>query len=80
MRLNVIDADFLPDWVKEKLLEQQKNKINNNFELVVQSQRHRTQLSNIDDALAGESKPDSRSLLFLVLARTPLSLKSRRGW
>mmetsp|Transcript_9877 Transcript_9877/g.13752 ORF Transcript_9877/g.13752 Transcript_9877/m.13752 type:complete len:218 (-) Transcript_9877:130-783(-) len=51
MRLDVLGADFLPDWVKEKLLEQEKNRINNDFELVVQSQRHRTQLSNIDDAL-----------------------------
>mmetsp|Transcript_37160 Transcript_37160/g.59701 ORF Transcript_37160/g.59701 Transcript_37160/m.59701 type:complete len:109 (-) Transcript_37160:68-394(-) len=52
MRLNVLEADFIPDWVKEKLLEQEKNRINNDFELVVQSQRHRTQLSNIDDALS----------------------------
>ncbi|GAB5364035.1 hypothetical protein AAMO2058_000935100 [Amorphochlora amoebiformis] len=51
MRFNVLEAEWIPEWVKEKLLEQEKNRINNNFELVVQSQKHRTQLSNIDDAL-----------------------------
>ena len=67
IRFDVLGADWLPDWVKENLLEQEragracdlrrlqasltllslraqeKNRMNNEGELVVNSSRHRTQ-------------------------------------
>ena len=43
MRFNVLEAEWLPDWVKEKLLETEVNRINNDGELVVTSTRTRTQ-------------------------------------
>ncbi|GAQ89639.1 peptidyl-tRNA hydrolase [Klebsormidium nitens] len=51
MRFNVLEAEWLPDWVKEKLLEMEANRINNDGELVVTSTRTRTQKGNIEDAL-----------------------------
>lgn len=51
MRFNVIDATWLPERVRLKLLEQEKNRINSDGELVVSSTRTRTQKGNIDDAL-----------------------------
>jgi hypothetical protein len=67
IRFDVLGADFLPDWVKENLMQQartpparcallvlahvpsharrrqEKNRMNNEGELVVNSSRHRTQ-------------------------------------
>ena len=43
IRFDVLAADWLPDWVKENLMEQEKNRMNNEGELVVNSSRHRTQ-------------------------------------
>ena len=53
MRLDVFGSphDLLPDWVKDELLQQQAGRINNEGELVVSSQRTRSQSRNRDDAL-----------------------------
>eukprot|EP00898_Chlorokybus_atmophyticus_P002296 jgi/Chlat1/3067/Chrsp21S03315 len=51
MRFNVFDANWLSDEVKEKLLEQEKNRINSEGEIVVTSERNRTQKANLEDAL-----------------------------
>lgn len=52
MRFNVFAADFLPDWVKEELLESQAGRINSEGTLSVTSERSRSQARNRDDALA----------------------------
>ncbi|GJP46533.1 hypothetical protein CLOM_g5808 [Closterium sp. NIES-68] len=52
MRFNVLDADWLPERIRWKILEQEKNRINSDGEIVVSSTRTRTQKGNIDDALA----------------------------
>ena len=44
-------ADWLPDWVKVNLRETERNRMNGEGELVVNSSRHRTQKQNFEDAL-----------------------------
>ncbi|CAM6091143.1 unnamed protein product [Calypogeia fissa] len=51
MRFNVMSADWLPERVRLKLLQMEKNRINGDGDLVVSSTRTRTQKGNIDDAL-----------------------------
>ena len=51
MRFNVFGADFLPDWLKEVLLDKQSSRINAEGELVITSQRTRSQANNRVDAL-----------------------------
>ncbi|GBG93151.1 hypothetical protein CBR_g59652 [Chara braunii] len=51
MRFNVMAADWLPERVKLKLMQMEKNRINKEGELVVSSTRHRNQKQNIEDAL-----------------------------
>ena len=43
IRFAVQRADFLPAWVKANLVLQEKNRMNSEGELVVNSSRHRTQ-------------------------------------
>lgn len=43
IRFAVQRADFLPAWVKANLVQQEKNRMNSEGELVVNSSRHRTQ-------------------------------------
>eukprot|EP00128_Syssomonas_multiformis_P003899 Colp12_sorted_trinity150504_noHs@12117 len=50
VRFKLDDADWIPAWVRKKLREQQANKINKDGELVISSQRTRTQKGNLDDA------------------------------
>ncbi|KAK9828695.1 hypothetical protein WJX72_001561 [[Myrmecia] bisecta] len=52
MRLHVDSADFLSDEVKEAVQRLEKKRINKEGELVVQSQRTRSQADNVEDALA----------------------------
>ncbi|CAI7784849.1 unnamed protein product, partial [Closterium sp. NIES-53] len=52
MRFNVLDADWLPERIRWKILEQEKNRVNSDGEIVVSSTRTRTQKGNIEDALA----------------------------
>lgn len=44
--------EWLPRDLCERLAEQQKGRVNVDGELIVVSQRHRTQVQNIDDALS----------------------------
>ena len=41
VRFHVLNADWMPDEVKQRLSEQQVNRINNMGELLVTSQEHR---------------------------------------
>ena len=41
VRFHVLNADWMPDEVKQRLFEQQANRINNNGELLVTSQENR---------------------------------------
>ena len=47
VRFNVGASAFLPAWVKQNLMEQEKNRMNSDGELVLTSQRHRTQKCGI---------------------------------
>lgn len=51
IRFAVRRADFLPPWVKDNLVQQERNRMNSEGELVVNSSRHRTQKQNFEDAL-----------------------------
>lgn len=54
MRLDVAGAvknGWLPQWCADRLVVAEKNRINANGELVVNSTRYRTQSQNVDDAL-----------------------------
>jgi peptidyl-tRNA hydrolase ICT1 len=51
LRFHVESADWLPDWVKQKLAHQEKNRINKQGELVVTSSVYRTQHQNLSDAV-----------------------------
>lgn len=46
VRFNVVDADWIPEEVKMRLIDQYSNRINGNGELVLSSQEHRTQVGN----------------------------------
>ena len=52
MRLHLENAeDWLPRWVTRRLVVLEKNRVNKDGELVIQSSRYRTQKQNVDDAL-----------------------------
>ena len=51
VRLNVYSAGWLPTWVRERLVAMQQNRINAQGELVVQSDRNRSQHDNLSDCL-----------------------------
>eukprot|EP00126_Sphaerothecum_destruens_P008444 Sdes_comp20213_c0_seq6m13567 len=51
LRMNVHEATFLPDWVRQNLATVGKPFLTLDGTLVIKSQRHRTQLQNINDAL-----------------------------
>eukprot|EP00899_Mesostigma_viride_P010103 jgi/Mesvir1/19094/Mv12845-RA.1 len=51
MRFNVRDATWLPDDIREKLMQNERNRINKDGDLIVSSTRFRNQRENIDDAL-----------------------------
>ncbi|KAH3747399.1 peptidyl-tRNA hydrolase ICT1, mitochondrial-like [Dreissena polymorpha] len=51
VRFNVNKAEWIPDWIKPKLLEQQQNRINKNGELIVTSEKTRKQILNQADCL-----------------------------
>lgn len=52
MRFNVMQAEWLPLRIREKLLITEKNRVNSDGELVISSTRTRTQKGNIEDALS----------------------------
>jgi len=51
VRLKVEEADWLSTEVKQSLVEQQKNRINKRWELIVTSDRFRSQSRNLQDAM-----------------------------
>ncbi|GLJ54492.1 hypothetical protein SUGI_1170420 [Cryptomeria japonica] len=51
MRFNVAAADWLSPRVRERILQMEKNRINNDGELVISSTKTRTQKGNVEDAL-----------------------------
>lgn len=51
MRMNLDRSAWLPDDMKDALLQQEGNRINNNGELVISSSRTRTQGGNFEDAM-----------------------------
>ena len=51
IRFTVNEADWIPNEVKSRLLHYQKNKVNNDGELVIASQEHRTQNKNREDCI-----------------------------
>ncbi|CAB4279653.1 unnamed protein product [Prunus armeniaca] len=51
MRFNVQKAYWLSEWIRERILQMEKNRINKDGELVISSTKTRTQKGNIEDAL-----------------------------
>ncbi|CAN6301557.1 unnamed protein product [Urochloa humidicola] len=51
MRFNVKEAHWLGERIKERILQAEKNRINKDGELVISSNKTRTQKGNIEDAL-----------------------------
>lgn len=51
MRLNLEKAEWLDEEIVEAVRRMERNRINRDGELVLTSQRNRTQLGNIEDAL-----------------------------
>ncbi|KAH9321920.1 hypothetical protein KI387_016559, partial [Taxus chinensis] len=51
MRFNVAAAHWLSSRVRERILQMEKNRINNDGELVISSTKTRTQKGNVEDAL-----------------------------
>lgn len=52
MRFELAKASWIPDEVKDAMRQLEKNRFTSDGVLVMQSQRHRTQAQNLDDALA----------------------------
>ncbi|KAL1547508.1 Pentatricopeptide repeat-containing protein [Salvia divinorum] len=52
MRFNVKKAHWLSEWVRERIMQTEKNRINKDGEIVISSTKTRTQKGNIEDALA----------------------------
>ncbi|KAI3468871.1 hypothetical protein Pfo_025534 [Paulownia fortunei] len=52
MRFNVKNAHWLSEWVRERIMQMEKNRINKDGEIVISSTKTRTQKGNIEDALA----------------------------
>ena len=50
LRFNVLETTALPPDVKARLLEKVGSRLTSNGELIIEAQRHRTQLKNRDDA------------------------------
>lgn len=50
LRFNVQDSPSLPDPVKTRLQNRERNRINDRGELVIQARQHRSQHRNRDDA------------------------------
>ena len=71
VRLHIQSADWIPDDVKQRLMEYQGNKINKDGELLITSQEHRTQ---------GKNKDDCISKLQYMLAEAYVEPKDRHMW
>lgn len=51
MKFDILNADWIPDEVREHMMDAEKNRINSNGELMIQSEATRSQQNNIQDAL-----------------------------
>ncbi|KAK9720801.1 hypothetical protein K7432_003903 [Basidiobolus ranarum] len=51
MRFLLDDANWLPEYVRQKIVEQNRNRINKKGEFVVTSDRTRSQVKNSDDCV-----------------------------
>ncbi|KAF9573722.1 hypothetical protein EC968_008122 [Mortierella alpina] len=51
MRFVVEDALWLPEYVRDRLLSEESNRINKNGEYVLTSDRKRTQMANLEDCM-----------------------------
>ncbi|XP_048575685.1 peptidyl-tRNA hydrolase ICT1, mitochondrial isoform X2 [Nematostella vectensis] len=51
VRFHVPSANWIPEEVRLKLLEREKNRINKDNELVISSTKHRSQHRNLQDAI-----------------------------
>lgn len=52
LRFAVAEADWIPEGMRGRFVEQQRGRINKAGEFVLASQEHRTQLKNREDCLA----------------------------
>jgi peptidyl-tRNA hydrolase ICT1 len=52
LRFHVESAEWIPQGMRGRFLEQQRHRVNKAGELVLSSQEHRTQLKNREDCLA----------------------------
>jgi len=71
IRFNIQLADWIPNEVKQRLIQYQSNKINKDGELLITSQEHRTQ---------GKNKDDCISKLQYMLAEAYIEPKDRHMW
>jgi len=71
IRFNIQLADWIPNEVKQRLIQYQNNKINKDGELLITSQEHRTQ---------GKNKDDCISKLQYMLAEAYIEPKDRHMW
>ena len=71
IRFHIQSADWIPNEVKQRLIEYQGNKINKDGELLITSQEHRTQ---------GKNKDDCISKLQYMLAEAYIEPKDRHMW
>ncbi|KAH9319757.1 hypothetical protein KI387_021526, partial [Taxus chinensis] len=51
MRFNVMAAGWLPQRIRQRILQMEKNRINSDGDIVISSTKTRSQKDNIDDAL-----------------------------
>ncbi|KAL9956244.1 hypothetical protein ACROYT_G037694 [Oculina patagonica] len=51
LRFHVLSAEWIPEDVRYKILEREKNRINKNGELFLSSMKTRSQLKNLEDAI-----------------------------
>ncbi|KAG0210440.1 hypothetical protein BGX33_004913 [Mortierella sp. NVP41] len=51
MRFVVDDALWLPEYVRDRLMSEESNRVNKNGEYVLTSDRKRTQMANLDDCM-----------------------------
>ena len=65
-----IPASSLPDYLKERLLQMNDSRINNEGILIIKSQQHRSQKRNKDNALA-RMQSLIRNVLYVPKSRIP---------
>lgn len=73
LRFAIAEADWMDDHTKLRLRLMNANAINNAGELVVTSQRHRTQEANLEDAFV------KLTALVRKAAKVPIVRKMRTG-